>query len=173
MKHPIILPYLQWRQLEKRLNQRLPGEETLPALDSFQIKGENALKEILSKRGVEKLDWEVPFHYQRCPVLYCYIQNTRILSRELLDDISRIFPSEPFPWYAQIECEEEAIWGTIIIRDQECFFNAEDPFIPYCTELLGVSRMKAHFLKIKSLAFSFPLHINMNYKIWGLRGIFR
>lgn len=170
-----VLTYARWWKLEGSLNQRLPGEDDIPELDTLQEMGEAAIRSILAKRGIEMEDWEVPFHYHRCPVLYAYVTNVSLVSLDLLEEINMAYPHDDFAWYAQLECGDLAgpASGMIIVRRGVAYFCAEDSLVSHLAPLIGLTPVKVLLLKLYSKIVSRPAHIRTAFRLWGWKGIFK
>lgn len=163
----LIVSSTAWWTLEESLNKRLPSDETLSDFDAAQEKGEAGLKSILRNYGVEGSDWEVPDHYHRCAVLYCYIYSTRLVCDEVLQQIAAIVPQDRFPWYAQCECYHDKsshMLGLLIIRNGECFVDAEDDLAFHLAkETSRYTTSEVWMKRIMSLIVGFPRRVARRY----------
>lgn len=162
-----ILNYSAWRTIQSSLNKRIPGDEDLPDFGAEQTLAEEGIASVLALRGTKDKDWEVPLHYHRCAVIWAYIYNAGLLDDRLFSDLDRIIPKSTYPWYVQLECymNGSVPLGSLIIYGNECFLNAEDPMVLYCSDTLGISPIYARWRKICSKIACLPAHIKLHYAI--------
>ena len=147
-----ILNQNEWWDLEGKLNKSIPGEEELPDFDQEQNDAECSIRAILQLRGEEDEAWEVPEHYHRCAVIYSYIYDDNLLGENLFKEVMKLIPDSKYDWYVQFECYSSAgeMIGDVIIYDDTCYCMVEDPIIDVLSSYLGVSWIRAKFLKLKS-----------------------
>jgi hypothetical protein len=128
----IILPRTEFYEKRKPFDRYIPEEEATDAFWSALESGLDALRQHLSellpkdrarshfgrlfkkfRQHLFGLDpevsaWELPEHYQRCRVLYCYLYADELYNPKLLPGIAAAVPRDGKPWCAELECYSDA-----------------------------------------------------------------
>ena len=162
-----ILTYSQWWELDGLLNRCLPENKDLTDFEASAAKAEENLKKLLQKVGREDEDWEVPTNYSSCPVLYAYIYNPKIITENILKEISFIIPKDKYSWYAELECytEEYGSMSNLKIHKEQCLVCAEDEILWHINSLFGIPKLFIPFRKIHSKIVCFKHHRDVAKKL--------
>lgn len=106
-----ILPSEEFHARTKPYDLLLPEAEATDAFWAALETGIFRLRQHLSKFGSEDEAWELPGHYQRCRVLFCYFYSDALYCPELLPGIVAALPQDGKPWCIELECYTDAQTG--------------------------------------------------------------